>query len=99
MTHVAHPFIQRLGINRDWRSRWFAADPKKFREYLRTDAAIRKLLSTRLKGMSVDTIEIERNDAVLRILVKTSRPGLVIGRSGSVATKLQKEIAMLLLTL
>ena len=99
MTHVAHPFIQRLGINRDWRSRWFAADPKKFREYLRTDAAIRKLLSTRLKGMSVDTIEIERNDAVLRILVKTSRPGLVIGRSGEGATKLKKEIDMLLRTL
>lgn len=99
MTHVAHPFIQRLGINRDWRSRWFAADPKKFREYLRTDAAIRKLLAGRLKGMSVDTIEIERNDAMLRILIKTSRPGLVIGRSGEGATKLKKDIDQLLRTL
>lgn len=99
MTHVAHPFIQRLGINRDWRSRWFAADPKKFREYLRTDAAIRKLLAGALKGMSIDNVEIERNDAMLRILIKTSRPGLVIGRSGEGATKLKKDIDQLLRTL
>ncbi|MEX0918046.1 MAG: 30S ribosomal protein S3 [Candidatus Paceibacterota bacterium] len=96
MTHVAHPFIQRLGINRDWRSRWFAAEPKKYREYLRTDAAIRKLVSGRLKGMSIDAIEIERNDTLLRVLIKTSRPGLVIGRSGEGATKLKKDIDMLL---
>lgn len=99
MTHVAHPYLQRLGVNRDWRSRWFAADPKRFREYLRTDAAIRKLLSTRLKGMSVDVVEIERDDKALRILVKTSRPGLVIGRSGEGASKLKKEIDLLLRTL
>ncbi len=99
MTHVAHPFLQRLGINRDWRSRWFAADPKRFREYLRTDAAIRKLLTSRLKGMSVDAIEIERDDKALRILIKTARPGLVIGRSGEGATKLKKDIDLLLRTL
>lgn len=99
MTHVAHPFIQRLGINRDWRSRWFAAEPKKYREYLRTDAAIRKLLNKQLKGMSVDAIEIERDKTTLRILVKTSRPGLVIGRSGEGATKLRKDVDMLLRTL
>ena len=99
MTHVAHPYIQRLGINRDWRSRWFAADPKRFREYLRTDAAVRKLLEKSLKGMSVDTTEIERDEKVLRIIIKTSRPGLVIGRSGEGATKLKKDIDMLLRTL
>lgn len=99
MTHVAHPFIQRIGVNRDWRSRWFAADPKRFREYLRTDAAIRKLLNKRLKGMSVDAVEIERDDKALRILIKTARPGLVIGRSGEGATRLKKEIDMLLRTL
>lgn len=99
MTHVAHPFIQRIGVNRDWRSRWFAADPKHFREYLRADAAIRKLLAKKLKGMSVDFVEIERDEKALRIIIKTSRPGLVIGRSGEGATKLQKDIDMLLRTL
>ena len=96
MTHVSHPYIQRIGINRDWRSRWYAKEPKLFREYLRTDAAIRKLLHKRLKGMAVADLEIERNQSELRIIVKTARPGLVIGRSGEGATKLRKDIDMLL---
>jgi small subunit ribosomal protein S3 len=99
MTHVAHPYIQRIGINRDWRSRWFTNDKHKFREYLRTDAAIRKLLNKKLAGMSVDAIEIERDEKMLRIIVKTARPGLVIGRSGEGATQLKKDIDMLLRTL
>lgn len=96
MTHVAHPYIQRIGINRDWRSRWFTADPKKFREYLRTDAAIRKFMDKKLKGMSVDAIEIERDEKAIRVIVKTARPGLVIGRSGEGAIQLKKDVDMLL---
>lgn len=99
MTHVAHPYIQRLGVIRDWKSRWFAGDKKKFREYLRTDAAIRKLLEKKLKGMSIATVEIDRNEKELRITIRTSRPGLVIGRSGEGATNLKKDIDMLLRTL
>jgi len=99
MTHVAHPYVQRIGVNRDWKSRWFTTDAKKFREYIRADAAIRKLLEKKLKGMSVDTVEIERSQKDLRIIIKTARPGLVIGRSGEGATKLKKELDMLLRTL
>ncbi|MCD5381467.1 MAG: 30S ribosomal protein S3 [Candidatus Pacebacteria bacterium] len=96
MTHVAHPYIQRIGINRDWRSRWFTTSPKKFREYLRVDAALRKMLDTRLKGMSVDAVEIERSEKDIRIIIKTSRPGIVIGRSGEGINKLKKEIDLFL---
>ncbi|MEZ4195466.1 MAG: 30S ribosomal protein S3 [Candidatus Paceibacterota bacterium] len=96
MTHVAHPYVQRIGVNRDWKSRWFTTDANKFREYLRTDAAIRRFLEKKLKGMSVDTVEIERNQKEVRIIIKTARPGLVIGRSGEGATKLKQEIDMLL---
>ena len=99
MTHVAHPYVQRIGVNRDWKSRWFTTDAKKFREYIRADAAIRKLLEKKLKGMSIDTVEIERSQKDLRIIIKTARPGLVIGRSGEGATKLKKELDMLLRTL
>ncbi len=99
MTHIAHPYAQRIGINRDWRSRWFAADPKRYREYLKTDNEVRKFLSKKLKGMSIDAIEIERNEKMIRILIKTARPGLIIGRSGEGATKLRKEVDMLLRTL
>jgi small subunit ribosomal protein S3 len=96
MTHVAHPYIQRIGVNRDWRSRWFTTDPKKFREYLRVDAALRKHLKTRLKGMSVDTIEIERSDKEIRLIIKTAKPGLIIGRSGDGITALKKELDLFL---
>ncbi len=96
MTHVSHPYIQRIGVNRDWRSRWYAKEPKLYREYLRTDAAVRKLLATRLKGMAVADVEIERDQSDLRIIIKTARPGLVIGRSGEGAAKLKHDIDMLL---
>jgi small subunit ribosomal protein S3 len=99
MTHVAHPYVQRIGVNRDWKSRWFTTDAKKFREYIRVDAAIRRLLEKKLKGMSVDTVEIERSQKDVRIIIKTARPGLVIGRSGEGAVKLKKELDMLFRTL
>lgn len=95
MTHVAHPYVQRVGIIRDWKSRWFTTDPKQYREYIRIDAELRKFLGKRLKGMSVDTIEIERNQKTIRIIIKTARPGLVIGRSGEGAVKLKQEIDMM----
>lgn len=96
MTHVAHPYIQRIGINRGWRSRWFTTSPAKFREYLRVDAALRKMLKTRLKGMSVDGLEIERSEKAIRLIIKTARPGIVIGRSGEGITKLKKEVDLFL---
>jgi small subunit ribosomal protein S3 len=96
MTHISHPYVQRLGIIRDWKSRWFAADPKQYREYVKTDSVIREYLSKKLKGMYVSSVEIERNQQVLRIIITTSRPGLVIGRSGEGATQIKKELDMLL---
>lgn len=96
MTHVAHPYIQRININRDWKSRWFTTNPAKFREYLRVDAALRKFLDKRLKGMSVDAIEIERSDKAIRLIIKTARPGLIIGRSGEGINKLKKELDLFL---
>lgn len=99
MTHVAHPYVQRLGVIRDWKSRWFAADPKKYREYVRTDSAVRKYLTKKLRGMHISNVEIERNEKTYRVIISTSRPGLIIGRSGEGATNLRKEIDMLFRTL
>ncbi len=95
MTHVAHPYLQRIGVNRDWRSRWFAKNPKQFREYLRTDTEVRALLSKKLKGIPVADLEIERDEKVFRIIVRTSRPGLIIGRSGEGVNQLKKDIDLL----
>lgn len=93
MTHTVHPYAHRLGIIRDWKSRWFAVDPKQYRENIRVDEAIRRYLKTRLKGSYTSSVEIERSAAELKIIITTARPGLVIGRSGENATKLKKDIA------
>ncbi len=99
MTHVAHPYVQRIGIVRDWKSRWFSSSPSRYREYLRVDVRIRTFLEKKLRGMYVADIEIERNDSVVRVTVKTSRPGLIIGRSGEGVAKLKRELDQLLRTL
>ncbi len=96
MTHIVHPYAHRLGTLRDWKSRWFVRDEKKYKEYIRTDTVLRDYLKKRLKGMYVGSIEIERNDIVLRIIIKTSRPGLIIGRSGEGAVKLKKDVMHIL---
>lgn len=92
MTHIVHPFAHRLGVIRDWKSRWFAKTPAQYREAVCVDATIRRFLQKRLRGSHVTAIEIERNEKFIRILVKTGRPGLVIGRGGEGSIKLSKEI-------
>ncbi len=93
MTHTVHPFAHRLGIIRDWKSRWFATTKKTYRENLKVDATLRAYLVKKLKGAHVADIEIERSQSELRIILHTARPGLVIGRSGENAGKLRKELS------
>src|SRR5665213_3535236 len=95
MTHTVHPYAHRLGIIRDWKSRWFAGDKKSYRENVRVDEAIRSFLTKKLRGTYTSRIEIERTANELKIIVHTARPGLVIGRSGENAAKLRKELTML----
>src|SRR3990167_9237364 len=92
MTHVVHPYAHRLGIIRDWKSRWFAKTPAQYRENVMMDSAIRRFLRKRLRGHYVTSVEIERDAKNIRVLIKTSRPGLVIGRGGEGSVKLTKEI-------
>lgn len=92
MTHTVHPYAHRLGIIRDWKSRWFASTPAQYREHVMVDAAIRRFLRKRLRGHYVTSVEIERNQKMIRVLIKTSRPGFIIGRGGEGSTKLTKEI-------
>lgn len=96
MTHTVHPYAHRLGILRDWKSRWFTTNPKKYRSYVKTDAAVRTLLKRRLKGNFVSHVEIERSQKDIRISIHTARPGMVIGRSGENATKLKTKVQNLL---
>src|SRR5210317_173704 len=92
MTHQVHPYSHRLGILRDWKSRWFEGGPKQYREFLKVDVKIREYLEKRLRGFYVSEVVIERNAGVFRIVIKTSRPGLIIGRSGEGALKLKNDV-------
>jgi small subunit ribosomal protein S3 len=93
MTHTVHPYAHRLGIIRDWKSRWFAADGKSYRENIKVDETIRRFLTKRLRGTYTSSIEIERSATELRVIISTARPGLVIGRSGENSVKLRTELA------
>ncbi|HUY62537.1 MAG TPA: 30S ribosomal protein S3 [Candidatus Paceibacterota bacterium] len=93
MTHTVHPYAHRLGIIRDWKSRWFAGDKKSYRENIKVDETIRRFLAKRLRGTYTSGIDIERSANELRVILSTARPGLVIGRSGENAAKLRTELA------
>ncbi|QSH39258.1 30S ribosomal protein S3 [Candidatus Kaiserbacteria bacterium] len=92
MTHTVHPYAHRLGIIRDWKSRWFGTSAKQYRENLRVDTLVRTYLTKRLRGLYVTALEIERGEKELRLNIKTSRPGMVIGRSGEGTQKLLVDI-------
>jgi small subunit ribosomal protein S3 len=95
MTHTVHPYAHRLGILRDWKSRWFS--PKgTYKTHLKGDVLIRGFLEKKLKGFFVADIEIERSAKQLRVIVSTSRPGMIIGRQGDGSQKLLEDIKKLL---
>jgi small subunit ribosomal protein S3 len=91
MTHTVHPYAHRLGIIRDWRSRWFGVKSK-YKENLKGDVLIFEYLKKRLKGCFVNSTEIERSAKTFRIIIETSRPGFIIGRSGEGMNKLRDDI-------
>ncbi|MEK7182295.1 MAG: 30S ribosomal protein S3 [Patescibacteria group bacterium] len=91
MTHIVHPYIHRLGIIRGWKSRWFGIKSN-YSEMLKSDVLIREYLEKILRNNYVSSIETERNQKYLKIIIKTSRPGVIIGRSGDGAVKLKNQI-------
>ncbi len=91
MTHVVHPYAHRLGVIRDWRSRWFSVG-KKYRTSLKADVLVREYLDKKLRGFFVAGVDIERSQKSFRIIIKTSRPGMVIGRNGEGQQKLRADI-------
>jgi small subunit ribosomal protein S3 len=95
MTHTVHPYSHRLGILRDWKSRWFAQKGK-YQEALKGDVFIREFLEKKLKGHFVADIEIERSEKALRVIVSSSRPGMIIGRDGKGSEVLRADVKKLL---
>jgi small subunit ribosomal protein S3 len=91
MTHIVHPYAHRLGVIRDWKSRWFAKKDG-YVENLRTDVLVRQFLKKKTRGHYVALVEIERGAKMFRIAIHTSRPGMIIGRGGDGIEKLREGL-------
>ncbi len=92
MSKVVHPYAHRLVTLRDWKSRWFA--DKKYKEILQSDVVVREFLLKKLRGFYVSRVEIDRSAKATKVMIFTSRPGMIIGRSGEGATKLKSDLTV-----
>ena len=90
MGQKVHPIGFRLGIHRDWDSRWFAG--KEYSSFVLEDYKIRKFLKKRAAQAGVSKIEIERAANKVRVRLHTARPGIIIGKKGSEIEKLKKDL-------
>ncbi len=95
MSHTVHPYSHRLGIIRDWKSRWFLVD-RSYRTALKGDLIIREFLQKELRANYIGGLDIERSQKVFRVIIKTSRPGMLIGKSGDGVVKLREKILKIL---
>ena len=91
MGQKVHPYGFRLGYNKDWHSHWFAK--KQFGDYLLEDLKLKSELKGRFAGAGVSHIDVERAANRLKIIIYTSRPGIIIGRKGAEIDKLKGDIA------
>lgn len=91
MGQKVNPKIFRIPLVQTWPSRWFAKQ-KDFRELLKNDVLIRRFLAKKLKGASVGNIEIEREGELWRVIIKTAKPGMIIGKGGVDVENLKKEM-------
>jgi small subunit ribosomal protein S3 len=94
MGQKVHPTGIRLGIVKDWASKWYA-DSQTFPEYVRTDHELRTFIKSKLKDASVSRISIERPAKKANITIHTARPGIVIGKKGEDIEKLRAEVAQM----
>lgn len=98
MGQKVNPTGFRLGITTDHRSRWFADSTKegqRYRDYVREDVAIRKLMNETLERAGIAKVDIERTRDRVRVDLHTARPGIVIGRRGAEADRLRSQLEKL----
>lgn len=91
MGQKVHPYGFRLGVTKTWRSRWFAKQD--YAKLLKEDLDLKDSLRERLKAAGVSSIEVDRPGNKLRVTIRTSRPGIIIGKRGAEIEKLKLELA------
>jgi small subunit ribosomal protein S3 len=90
MGHKINPVGLRIGINQNWKSKWFSK--KEYKSNLKQDVGIRSQVMKKLKNAAVADVEIERSRAAVRVIIKTARPGVIIGRGGGGIEDIKKYI-------
>ena len=98
MGQKVNPHGFRLGITTEHKSRWFADSTKegqRYRDYVKEDVAIRKLMSEGMERAGISRVEIERTRDRVRVDIHTARPGIVIGRRGAEADRIRGELEKL----
>lgn len=93
MGQKVHPIGFRLGIYKDWTSRWYGE--KSYSQFVHEDLKIRKFLKKRLYHAGVSKIEVERTADSIRVIIHTARPGIVIGKRGSEVDFMKKQLVKL----
>jgi small subunit ribosomal protein S3 len=91
MGQKINPVGYRLGISKNWASRWFSSK-KEYANLVLEDMKIRKLLQDKLSLAGLKSVEIERTENEINVLIKVSKPGVVIGRGGTGVEEIEKEI-------
>ena len=92
MGHKTHPIGFRLGVSKDWQSRWFAPSGKEYKQFVWEDLQIRSSILEQYPDASISKIDIERNSSDLIATIYTARPGIVIGRGGQRVEELRKML-------
>jgi small subunit ribosomal protein S3 len=90
MGQKTHPIGFRVGVNKDWKSRWFFG--KKFSKPLEEDINIRKYLNSEFKEAWIANIEVERTAETVRVIIETARPGMVIGKGGEEVKRIRGKL-------
>src|SRR5258708_15968920 len=90
MGQKVHPYGFRLGYTKPWRSRWFVE--RDYDKLLLEDVKLKAELKDKLKSAGVSSIEIERPGNKLRIMIRTARPGIIIGRKGTEIANLKQDL-------
>ena len=95
MGNKTHPIGFRLGIVKDWQTRWFAAKQKDYRALVKEDIGIRNVVMEGNEDAGISRVEIERGTNELVVTAHTARPGIVIGRGGAKVDEMRKELERL----
>jgi len=95
MGQKMHPHGLRVGVIKDWNSKWYA-DSKNFSDYLVEDHKIREYVKKKLFVSGISKIEIERTPKFVKVNVYTAKPGLVIGKGGNFAETLKNELVKMI---